>query len=385
MTRQSGVSTPGPSTSLGLILAVVAAATFGMSGAFIKPILEAGWSPAAAVTARALIGGIVLAPVAAVALHGRWSALWRARWRVLTMGFVGVAATQLVYFAALERISVSTAILLEYMAPLLLVGFVWATSRRIPKAVVLIGSVVAVAGLVLVVSPGATGSFDLLGLGFAGLGTIGCAVYYVVAARPSDGLPPVALAASGLLIGGVMLGLVGLIGLVPFSATFGEVSMLGTSVEWWVPLLVVGVFATAIAYATSITASEILGSRLASFAGLLEVIAAASYAWLLLGERTSITQLVGGVLILVGIGFVRSEKTSASVEAGSAVETGPSIESDVFVGSHIFLEADIFFEPGPPSTGSVELPPREASPTIPTVTSLPTVPSLSTGPLELPG
>ncbi|MBG6107086.1 DMT family transporter [Frigoribacterium sp. CG_9.8] len=378
MTRKSGVITPKSSTSLGLLFALIAAATFGMSGAFIKPILEAGWSPAAAVTVRALIGGIVLAPVAAVALQGRWSALWRARWRVLTMGFVGVAATQLVYFAAIERLSVSTAILLEYMAPLLLVGFVWATSRRIPKAVVLVGSVVAVAGLVLVVSPGATGSFDLLGLGFAGLGTIGCAIYYVVAARPSDGLPPVALAASGLLIGGVMLGLVGLIGLVPFSATFGEVRMLGTSVEWWVPLLVVGVFATAIAYAASITASEMLGSRLASFAGLLEVIAAALYAWLLLGERLSIAQLIGGALILIGIGFVRSEKTSASVEPGSSVESGPTFESDVFVESDIFLEADVFFEPEPPATGSVELAPREASPIFPTG------PSLSTGPLELP-
>jgi drug/metabolite transporter (DMT)-like permease len=348
MTRQSATHPRGSSTSLGLVIAVIAAATFGMSGAFIKPILEAGWSPAAAVTARALIGGIVLAPVAAVALRGRWSALWRARWRVLTMGFIGVAATQLVYFAALERIPVSTAILLEYMAPLLLVGFVWATSRRIPKAVVLIGSVVAVAGLVLVVSPGGHGKLDPIGLAFAGLATIGCAIYYVVAARPSDGLPPVALAAAGLLIGGVMLGLVGLVGLVPFTATFGEVRFLGNSVEWWLPLLIVGVFATAIAYAASITASEMLGSRLASFAGLLEVVAAALYAWLLLGERLSIPQLVGGVLILIGIGFVRSEKTSTSVEAGSSVD--PSVEADAFVGPP---------SPSPspsPSTEPVELP-----------------------------
>jgi len=375
MTRKSGVITPRTSTSLGLVLAVIAAATFGMSGAFIKPILEAGWSPAAAVTVRALVGGIVLAPVAAVALRGRWSALWRARWRVLTMGFIGVAATQLVYFAALERIPVSTAILLEYMAPLLLVGFVWATSRRIPKAVVLIGSVVAVAGLVLVVSPGGHGSFDLLGLGFAGLGTIGCAIYYVVAARPSDGLPPVALAASGLLIGGIMLGLVGLVGLVPFTATFGKVRFLGSPVQWWLPLLIVGVFATAIAYAASITASEILGSRLASFAGLLEVVAAALYAWLLLGEKLSIPQLIGGVLILVGIGFVRSEKTSASVEPGSAVEPGASVEP----GSSV--DAEVFVALGLPSPSlSTALPPSLSTGLSP----LP-LPSLSTGPVELPG
>lgn len=310
------------STSLGLVIAVIAAATFGMSGAFIKPLLEAGWSPAAAVTARALIGGLVLSPIALISLRGKWSVLWRARWRIIAMGLIGVAGTQLVYFAALQRIPVNTAILIEYMAPLLLVGFVWATTRRMPSVVVLIGSVVAVAGLILVVSPGRGARFDLLGLGFAALATVGCAIYYVVAARPSDGLPPVVLAAFGLLLGGTMLGIVGALRLVPFTATFGAVRMLGTTVTWWVPLLVVGVFATAVAYATSITATEILGSRLASFAGLLEVIAAALYAWILLGEDLTAPQLIGGVLILAGIAFVRAEKRGAAtmLDAGAIPE-----------------------------------------------------------------
>jgi drug/metabolite transporter (DMT)-like permease len=308
------------SASLGLLIAFVAAATFGMSGAFIKPLLEAGWSPAAAVTVRALIGGIVLTPVAIVALRGKWGALWRGRWRVLAMGLIGVAATQLVYFAALQRIPVGTAILIEYMAPLLLVGFAWATTRRMPKVVVLIGSVVALVGLVLVVAPGGGGSLDVLGLFLAVLAMIGCAVYYVVAARPSDGLPPVALAASGLLIGGVALGLIGLTGLVPFTVSFGSAHLLGATVAWWVPLLIVGVVATAIAYAASITASEMLGSRLASFVGLLEVVFATLYAWILLGENLAIPQLIGGVLILAGIAFVRSEKTAAAVEAEPVVE-----------------------------------------------------------------
>ena len=301
-----------PSTSVGLVIAVIAAATFGTSGALIKPLLEAGWSPAAAVTVRVLIGGIVLAPFALFTLRGRWSVLWRGRWRVLGMALVGVAGTQLVYFAAIQRIPVGTGILIEYMAPLLLVAVAWAITRHVPKAVVLIGSVVALAGLVLVVSPGGAGSFDLLGLGFAVLAMIGCAIFYVIAARPSEGLPPVALAAAGLLIGGTALGLVGLVGIVPFTTSTDDVTMFGGDVAWWIPLLLVGVISTAIAYAASITASEILGSRIASFAGLLEVVAATFYAWLLLGELLTLPQFIGGALILVGIGFVRSEKTDAA-------------------------------------------------------------------------
>jgi len=296
------------STTAGLIVAVIAAFTFGTSGALVKPLLEAGWSPAAAVTARALIGGIVLLPVALWMVRDDWAAVRRARWRILVMALIGVAGTQLVYFAAVQRIPVNTAILIEYMAPLLLVAFAWATTRRMPKAVVLVGSVIALGGLVLVVSPGGAGSFDLLGLAFAGLAMVGCAVYYVLAAKPSDGLPPVALAAFGLLGGGISLGLVGLVGIVPFTANFGDVDLLGSPQPFWVPLLIVGIVATAVAYAASITASEMLGSRLASFAGLLEVVAAALYAWLLLGEGLTLLQLLGGVLILAGIAFVRSER-----------------------------------------------------------------------------
>ena len=305
------------STSVGLMIAVISAATFGMSGAFIKPLLEAGWSPAAAVTVRALTGGIVLAPFAILSVRGNWGVLWRSRWRILGMALVGVAGTQLVYFAAIQRIPVGTSILIEYMAPLLLVAVAWVSTRRVPKAVVLIGSVVALVGLVLVVSPGGSGSFDALGLAFAIAAMVGCAGYYVIAARPNDGLPPVALAGFGLLIGGAVLALVGATRLVPFTATFGTVHMFGNEVAWWIPLLIVGVVATAIAYAASITASEMLGSRLASFAGLLEVVAATFYAWLLLGERLTIPQLIGGVLILVGIGFVRSEKADAPLEPAS--------------------------------------------------------------------
>ncbi|QWT24515.1 DMT family transporter [Subtercola sp. PAMC28395] len=308
-----------PSMTVGLAIAVVAALTFGTSGAFIKPVLEAGWSPAAAVTVRALVGGIVLAPFAIVSLRGSWAALWRARWRVTLMALIGVAGTQLAYFAAIQRIPVGTAVLIEYLSPLLLVVVVWARSRKLPKAVVLIGSVLALVGIVLVVSPGGAVALDPIGIMLALAAMVGCAIYYVVAARPSDGLPPVALAAFGLLLGGLLLGIIGATGLVAFTATFGEVGFLGATAPWWVPLAFVGIVSTAIAYAAGITAGEILGSRIASFAGQLEVVAAAVFAWLLLGETLSIPQIIGGALIVAGIVFVRLEKSTAG-ELDAALE-----------------------------------------------------------------
>lgn len=300
--------------STGLVAAAVSFISFGTSGAFVKPLLEAGWSPAAAVTARALLAGLVLLPFAVVSLRGRWSVLLQARWPVLGMGVVGVAVTQVLYFAAISRIPVATALLIEFLAPLLLVGFTWAVSKRMPAPVVLVGSVLAVGGLVLVIGPGAIQSVDPLGLAAAFGAAIGCAVYFVIAARPNNGLPPVALAGAGMLLAAPVLALVGATGLLPFTATFGDVPLFDgeTTTPWWVPLLVVAVVGTALAYATGITASGILGSRLASFIALLEVVSASVFAWLLLGEGLAPLQLLGGLLILGGIASVRAERPAVA-------------------------------------------------------------------------
>jgi drug/metabolite transporter (DMT)-like permease len=297
------------SKSIGLFAAVIGAASFGTSGALVKPLLVAGWSPTAAVTARALTGGLLLLPIALVVLRGRWGVLWQARWRVLGMGVVGVACTQLAYFAAIRTIPVSTALLIEFLAPLILVGYIWARTWRMPHPTVLVGSVLAVAGLVLVIGPGALQAVDPVGLAFAFTAAIGCAAYFAIAAQAGDGLPPVALAASGLLLGGLVLGLVGATGLLPFTVIFGDLPLFGSAAPWWVPLLLLAVVSTAVAYAAGITASEALGSRLASFVGLLEVAFASLFAWLLLGERLTPLQFVGGVLILAGIAAVRAERS----------------------------------------------------------------------------
>jgi drug/metabolite transporter (DMT)-like permease len=311
------------SMSAGLVAALISAAAFGTSGAFIKPLLEAGWSPVAAVTARALTAGLVLLPFVLLSLRGRWATLWRARRRVLGMGLVGVAFTQATYFAAIQRIPVATALLIEYLAPLLLVAYAWAVTRRMPRPAVLLGSALAVGGLVLVVGPGALQAVDPVGLAIAFCAAIGCAAYFMIAARPADGLPPVALAGAGLLLAGVLLALAGGTGLLPFSATFDDVSLFDSTVPWWVPLLVVAVIATAVAYATGIAATALLGSRLASFIALFELVSASLFAWLLLGERLTPLQLLGGLLILGGVTAVRTESQEPPAEqTGQAERTG---------------------------------------------------------------
>jgi drug/metabolite transporter (DMT)-like permease len=71
----------------------------------------------------------------------------------------------------------------------------------------------------------------------------------------------------------------------------------------------------AVSYTTGIAAIRRLGSRLASFVALTEVLAGVVWAWLLLDELPRPVQLLGGVLILAGVVAVKlGERTVAKSE-----------------------------------------------------------------------
>jgi drug/metabolite transporter (DMT)-like permease len=67
-----------------------------------------------------------------------------------------------------------------------------------------------------------------------------------------------------------------------------------------------------------IAAGRRLGSRLASFVALLEVVAGVVWAWLLLDQLPGVVQLIGGLLILAGVvGVKLGERAVHSREPSS--------------------------------------------------------------------
>jgi drug/metabolite transporter (DMT)-like permease len=290
----------------GLGFALASASSFGLSGALGRGLMDAGWSSAAAVAARILLGAAVLAPLALVELRGRWDLLRRNLPLVLVYGLVAVAGCQLAYVNAVSRMPVGVALLIEYAAPVAIVGWLWLTRGQRPGLRTVVGAALGVLGLVLVLDLVGGTSVDAVGIVWAFGAMIGVAAYFLLSGRQDDGLPPTVLAAAGLLLGGVALLLAGATGLLSFTATTAAVAFGGVSVAWWVPVLGLGVLTAALSYGTGIAAARGLGSRLASFVGLTEVLFALAFAWVLLGEAPRPIQLVGGALVLAGVIVVRS-------------------------------------------------------------------------------
>jgi drug/metabolite transporter (DMT)-like permease len=306
----------------GLGIALFSSAVFGLSGSFAKALLETGWSPGAAVTARLTGAALILAVPAVPALRGRWHQL-RDNWlTILLFGLIGVAACQLFYFNAVARLSVGVALLLEYLAPVIIVLWLWAASRKRPRVLTFAGTLLSLAGLVLVLDLTGAVRIDLVGV-FWGMAAAVClAVYFFITAKENDSLPPIVLASGGLLVGAAIMWLAAATGLLPMAFSTADTRLGPWVTPWWVSLAGLVILATVLAYVSGIVAARALGSKVASFVSLTEVLFAVVWAWLLLGELPGAIQLLGGVLIVGGVILVRLDelRRPAVLPAGGAME-----------------------------------------------------------------
>lgn len=314
---------------LGLPLAIGAALAFGMSGAWARGLIDAGWTPGAAVTVRIWVAALVLLVPTIVALRGRWHLLRRNVGTIIAYGLLAVTATQLFYFQAVAVMDVGLALLIEYTAPIAVVLWLWVRRGERPTGRSVVGAAIAFVGLVLMLDVLSGRSVDLGGILWAFGAMIGAAAYFLLSGKDDTGMPPIALAGAGLLIGAVGLTAAGLVGVVPIAWNTDDVVYRFGVVPWFVPVLAIGLIATALAYVLGIASTRLLGSRLASFIALAEVVAALLFGWLLLGQLPNAVQGLGAALVLSGVVVVklgepvasRAGDPSLAVEAEGAAET----------------------------------------------------------------
>jgi drug/metabolite transporter (DMT)-like permease len=333
-TAQAETAQARPARSgTGLALAVLSAATFGTSGVFATSLIHAGWSPAAAVTARIVVSALVLTVPALIQLRGRWGQLRRSAGRVVAYGLVAVAGCQLCYFSAIQHLPVAVALLLEYLGAVLVVGWLWLRHGQRPRRLTVGGAVAAVAGLVLVLNLTGSARLSPVGVMWGLLAAVGVAGYYVLSAG-QDPLPPVVTAWGGMCSGSAALLLLGAARLLPMTATARDVVFLGHRVSWLVPVLGLSLIAAVTPYVAGIGAARRLGAKLASFIGMGEVLFGVLFAWLLLRQVPTPIQFLGGALIFAGVTLVRLDElrpprsgqlTEPPVPADPAAWPGPAL------------------------------------------------------------
>lgn len=301
---RAAVALPGAGAT-GVGLALISAVSFGTSGTLARGLLDSGWSPGAATLIRVALAAAVVAPLGVVALRGRWGVLRRNLSLVTAYGVLAVAGAQFCYFSAVQHMQVGPALLIEYTAPAAVVGWMWLRQGQRPSGLTALGAGVAALGLVLVLGLLGGVNVDPTGALWAMGAMVGAAAYFIISGDARTGLPGWTLAGGGLVVGAVVLALLGLVGVLPMTASAAPAVYGGRAVPVWLPVLGLGIVSAALAYTAGIAAARRLGSRLASFVALIEVLAAVLVAWAVLGEMPRPVQLLGGGLIVAGVIVVR--------------------------------------------------------------------------------
>ena len=287
----------------GLAFALVSAVAFGLSGPFAKALTDAGWSASGAVLVRLGGSAAILLVVLAVLRPGVVAAIRADGAALVLYGLLAAAGVQVAFFNAVQYLPVTVALLLEYLGPVLVIGWVWLVRGQPPSARTVLGTAVALLGLTLVVQLWSGVGLSTPGLLWGLVAAVCQASYFILADRVGTATPPLVLIGVGMTVGTVAVAVLGLVGLLPIVIDTGStgVMLAGVDVGWPVASTLLVVVASVLAYLAGVAAIARIGAARGSLVALLEVVVSAVASWLLLGQVPALVQLLGGVLILAGV------------------------------------------------------------------------------------
>lgn len=278
---------------LGVALVLLSAVAFGSTSIFADLAFRDG---ADALTVLLFRFAIAAAALLAVMVARRMPLpSWRVVVGLLLLGIVGRAGQGITYFTALELAPAGLIALLLYLYPALvtLLAVIFLKERLTRgKALALL---VALAGTALAAgpSPGGVGTSGGRQLGvLLGIATaVIYAVYIVASSRATRQAP--ALTASALIVAGTVLPYAGIV------AARG--AMLPRTPLGWGAIVAMALFSTVVGTVTFFAGLARVGPTNTSILSTFEPAWTVLLAALVLGERLSVVQLLGGALILAAV------------------------------------------------------------------------------------
>ncbi|MCU1672886.1 MAG: protein of unknown function transrane [Frankiales bacterium] len=273
--------------SLGVLLALTSAASFGVMPVLTKVVYDDGPGVYGVLSVRFSVAAVLLLLLARL----RREALPRGRQlrNLVLLGGVGYVTESLCYFSALSRISAGLTALLLYLYPAIVVVLSAVLLRHRPSRTAIGCVAVATAGTALTIGPVAGGQASgvLLGLGAA----VSYATYIVLSSRAISGVGPFATSA-------VVMGSCAVVYDVLAVATRTE---LPHSAQAWAALGGVTVFGTVVAVAAFFAALPLLGPSDTAVLSTLEPVVSVVVAAVALGERLTPVQVCGGALVIAAV------------------------------------------------------------------------------------
>ena len=306
------------------MLVAAAAGFFGLNGTVSKLLIQGGFEPTQLTTFRAT--GAFFGLLVLVLVTGRARAMTASAGevpRLVVYGLLGIFCVPLLYFVAISRLPVGIGLLFEFTAPAFVALWMRFGERRQVRRRLWVGLGLCLLGLVSVAQLWA-GELRLDGLGVLA-GTVSAillAAWYVLGAT---------LVAGTTAVGSGQQPAQARPRRDPLTLTcwgFGAAAVAGSVVRpWWnfdsslltgrsdgVPMGLLAayliIFGTIVPYLLITFAMRHLPPTSIGIIGMLEIILASGFAWLLLDEVLVTAQIVGGLILIVGVALAESARVT---------------------------------------------------------------------------
>jgi len=290
---------------LGYAMAAGAATLWAVNGTVSKVILASGLSSLRLTQVRSGGAAIGLVAVVLATSPGRMRLRTRELPILLAFGILGLAFVQWLYFLAIHRLAIGIALLIQYLAPLLVA--LWAryvyrepVRRRIWAALVL-----ALAGLALIVDVRNGGSLSTSGIVFAIGAALTYVLYLLLAERELDRRDPVSLLAWGFVFASIFWAVLAPLWTFPGHLVGAHVSLLGNleahRLPVWALMTWMVLLGTIVPFFLVVSALRHLPATRVGIIAMLEPVFAAAVAWVWLGETLGVLQIAGGSVVLAAI------------------------------------------------------------------------------------
>jgi len=301
-------------TATGVLLAIGAALLFAVNGNVSKVALQQGISSLQLVSMRSAGTALVLLGITALrdpaALRvGRGELGFLA-----LFGVTGIAMVQWLYFVAIQRMPVGIALLFEYTAPLMVALWVRFVQKEPVKSRLWLGLACALAGLALVAQFWQGMTLDPIGLTSAIGAGAALACYYLMGEHGQRERDPISLMGFSFGFSAILWAIVSPWHEFPFELLTQSVDLPGAlpgSAPLWLMVLWIIVLGTVMPFLLVLFAVARLGPARVGLIGMLEPVGAGIIAWVLLGESLNIAQIVGTLIVLLGIVLAETARAAA--------------------------------------------------------------------------
>lgn len=277
-------------TTKGALLTLAVATMWGVSGAIAGGVFDVV-SPARVTQSRALIAVVLLVPYAA---HRGVLRLEGGFWRFALLG-LNLAIVNVTFFWALDALGVGPGATIQFLGPILVLGWIAVVHKTRVRAFVWLAAVAAVIGVGLVTQAWMLEASDAWGIASGLTSAVAFAVYLLYGEYLGKTYKPAQIAAWGFVFAAALWLIV--LPIWTFPTDIGAAA--------WRDLLIIGTLGTAVPFIVEFAALRLASSGVVGVVATAEPAIAAIAAAIMLGQALEPVQWLGVAVVVAAVATVQ--------------------------------------------------------------------------------